>query len=52
VVVGEEGLRGLPIVVDMDFGHVQPMMTLPMGCLAEIDCDRQTFSILEAATIG
>jgi muramoyltetrapeptide carboxypeptidase LdcA involved in peptidoglycan recycling len=52
VVVIEEGLRNLPIVMDMDFGHVQPMMTLPLGCLAEIDCDRNTFSILEAATIG
>ncbi len=52
VVVSEEGLQNMPIVVDMDFGHVQPMMTLPIGCLAEMDCDRQTFSILESATIG
>ena len=39
----------VPIITDMDFGHTAPQMTLPMGCLAEIDADDRRFSLLEAA---
>jgi muramoyltetrapeptide carboxypeptidase LdcA involved in peptidoglycan recycling len=49
VVAEEEGLTELPIVTRMDFGHTDPMMVLPYGIQAEIDCDAQTFSILENA---
>lgn len=38
-----------PILCEMDFGHTAPQMTLPIGCLAEMDADRITFSIGEAA---
>jgi muramoyltetrapeptide carboxypeptidase LdcA involved in peptidoglycan recycling len=38
-----------PIVTDMDFGHTQPVFTLPMGCMAEIDAGRQWFAIVDAA---
>ena len=46
VVAEEEGLTDLPIIMRMDFGHTDPMMVLPYGVQAEIDCDAQTFSIL------
>ena len=38
-----------PVVTDMDFGHTSPMMTLPIGCMARIDTQRQEFAIIEAA---
>ena len=38
-----------PIVTGMDFGHTAPQLTLPLGCAARIDTQRQEFAILEAA---
>jgi muramoyltetrapeptide carboxypeptidase LdcA involved in peptidoglycan recycling len=42
---------GFPVVMDMDFGHTAPQMTLPIGCRARIDGGRQRFEIVEAATV-
>jgi muramoyltetrapeptide carboxypeptidase LdcA involved in peptidoglycan recycling len=47
VIDEEEGLRDLPVITRMDFGHTDPMFVLPFGVQAEIDCDAQVFSILE-----
>jgi muramoyltetrapeptide carboxypeptidase LdcA involved in peptidoglycan recycling len=49
VVRDEYGLTTLPIVTNMDFGHTDPIMVLPYGVLAQIDCAKQTFTILENA---
>jgi muramoyltetrapeptide carboxypeptidase LdcA involved in peptidoglycan recycling len=50
--VSEEcGLTELPIVTGMDFGHSDPMMVLPMGLKARIDCDSRQFSILDSAVV-
>jgi muramoyltetrapeptide carboxypeptidase LdcA involved in peptidoglycan recycling len=51
VVVEEQGLFDLPVITRMDFGHTDPMMVLPYGVLAEIDCGRQTLVILESAVV-
>jgi muramoyltetrapeptide carboxypeptidase LdcA involved in peptidoglycan recycling len=51
VIVEEEGLRDLPIITRMDFGHTDPMFVLPYGVQAEIDCDGGRFSILENAVV-
>ena len=51
VVAEEEGLADLPVVAGMDFGHTDPMMVLPYGLLARVDCDRQEFAILESAVV-
>jgi muramoyltetrapeptide carboxypeptidase LdcA involved in peptidoglycan recycling len=51
VVRDEQGLTGLPIVTNMDFGHTDPMFVLPYGVLAEIDCEHRQFSILENAVV-
>lgn len=45
----EENLVDLPIITRMDFGHTCPTFTLPYGIQAEIDCEQQTFSIIENA---
>jgi len=47
VIDKEEGLRDLPVVTQMDFGHTDPMFVLPYGVQAEIDCDAQAFTIIE-----
>lgn len=49
VVTEEEGLTHLPIITRMDFGHTDPMFVLPYGVLAQLDCDRKQFAILENA---
>ena len=51
VVRDEEGLENLPIITNMDFGHTDPMFVLPFGLQAEIDCERNQFSILENAVM-
>jgi len=49
VVRDEEGFLDLPIITNMDFGHTDPIFVLPYGVQAEIDCDKNQFSILENA---
>ena len=47
----EYGLRKLPIVSNVDFGHTDPMMVLPLGLRLRIDSERRELSILEAAVV-
>ena len=47
----EYGLRELPIVSNMDFGHTDPMMVLPMGLRLRIDSERGQLAILDAPVI-
>ena len=49
-VLGELGLRSLPVVTRMDFGRTNPKFILPLGIDAEIDCNRQQFRFVEAQT--
>jgi len=48
VIRDEQGHNQMPIITEMDFGHTDPIFTLPYGVMAEIDCEQQTFSILES----
>ena len=50
-IVSELELYNLPIVYNMSFGHNEPMICLPYGAMAEIDCDKKTFSILESGVV-
>lgn len=52
VVVREQGFTSLPIISAMDFGHTDPMMVLPYGVVAEIDCDKRRVSVIESAVEG
>ncbi len=47
-ILAELGLNHLPVVYNMTFGHNQPMMCLPYGAMAKVDCNARSFSILEA----
>jgi len=49
VIAEEYGLSDLPIVTNMNFGHTDPIMVLPYGVQAQVDCDQQTITILEGA---
>lgn len=49
VVRGELDLEQLPIVTQMDFGHTDPFMTLPIGVQARIDCRAKRIFLLEPA---
>jgi len=39
----------LPVVTNLDFGHTDPMMTLPYGCTMQINVDSKQLSILDNA---
>jgi muramoyltetrapeptide carboxypeptidase len=41
----------IPVVYGMSFGHVKDKFTIPFGALAELDADKQTFTLLEKAVI-
>lgn len=47
-VLAETGLPDLPVLSGLDFGHTQPMLTLPYGATAQIDCASATLTILDA----
>ncbi len=44
----EAGLVDLPVLAGLDFGHTDPIFTLPYGVLAEIDCAASTLTITES----
>ena len=47
-VIKEEYMKkDLPILFNLNFGHTAPMFVIPFGAKGEIDCENQTFSILE-----
>lgn len=50
-IVSELKLYHLPIIYNVSFGHNEPMICLPYGAMAEINCNKKTFSILESGVI-
>jgi muramoyltetrapeptide carboxypeptidase LdcA involved in peptidoglycan recycling len=46
--LAEAGLQQLPVLAELDFGHTDPITTLPYGVMAEIDCVASRLRILEA----
>nr|WP_255639791.1 S66 peptidase family protein [Aquibacillus saliphilus] len=47
-VMNEYNIEDLPILYNLNFGHTEPKFILPYGALAEIDCEKVSFSILES----
>lgn len=43
----QAGRPDLPVLSGLDFGHTQPMLTLPYGVEARIDCRTASLTILE-----
>lgn len=50
-VLAEYGRTDLPVLAGLDFGHTQPMLTLPYGVQARIACAERTLTILEAGVL-
>lgn len=42
-------LPNIPVVTQMDFGHTEPILTIPIGVSGAVDCDRRTISVSESA---
>lgn len=49
--LAEAGRPDLPVLSGLDFGHTQPMLTLPYGALAELDCETAALTILESGVV-
>lgn len=50
-VMGEFNLDDTPVLYNMNFGHTEPKFILPLGALAEINCNTSSFTILENAVL-
>lgn len=48
-VLNEYDRTDLAVITNMEFGHTDPMITLPYGILAEIDVAQESFRILDTA---
>lgn len=51
IVTNEFGLKELPIIANLDFGHTDPIATLPYGLDAELNCSDGILNILESGVI-
>jgi muramoyltetrapeptide carboxypeptidase LdcA involved in peptidoglycan recycling len=49
VVREEQGLHDLPVVTNVDFGHTDPLWTIPQSTRMRVDPDARTLTFLEAA---
>lgn len=50
-VLAEYGRADLPVLSNASFGHNSPSGVIPMGAMAEIDCDKGSFTILESTVL-
>jgi len=48
IIGNEYGLKNLPVLYGLNFGHTSPIFVIPYGAKAEINCDKNAFSILES----
>lgn len=48
IICDEYGMKNLPVLYGLNFGHSSPMFVIPYGAKAKIDCIKKTFSILES----
>ena len=45
VITGKYGLKDLPVMADLNFGHTSPVIILPYGAEAHMNIDKMIFSI-------
>ena len=50
-VATEFGRPDLPIVANMDFGHTDPQLIMPLGVMAEVDCVKKRVRLVERVVI-
>ncbi|MEK7153657.1 MAG: hypothetical protein AAB834_06915, partial [Patescibacteria group bacterium] len=42
---------GIPVIYNVDCGHTNPMLTMPLGVHAIVDADNTSITITESATV-
>jgi muramoyltetrapeptide carboxypeptidase len=42
---------GIPVLANVDLGHADPMLTLPLGVTAHVDAGARRFGLLECPTV-
>jgi len=50
-ILAEYGRTDLPVLYNLSFGHCEPKCCMPYGVMAEINCEKVSFSILESAVV-
>ena len=50
VVEARTAAAGLPVLANIDLGHTDPMLTLPLGAQVRLDAGAKSFSLLEPPT--
>ncbi len=50
-IIKEYDREDLPVVTNMDFGHTDPMLTLPYGRMMQISVDAKEVNILESGVV-
>jgi muramoyltetrapeptide carboxypeptidase LdcA involved in peptidoglycan recycling len=48
IIGGEYARPDLPIFSNMDFGHTDPQLVLPLGVRARLDCAAKSFQLIES----
>ena len=51
IVAEEAGLKDMPIIYNVNFGHSAPMGIIPYGAKCEIDADNKTITLLESVVV-
>ncbi len=49
MVLLEVDREDMPVVADLDIGHTNPMMTLPLGCNVAVNPEKRVLELLESA---
>jgi muramoyltetrapeptide carboxypeptidase len=52
VVAARTESSGLPVLVNVELGHADPMVTLPLGVGAELDAGGRSLRLAAAPTVG
>ena len=52
VLVERTESTGIPVIADIDCGHADPMLTLPLGAEVVVDTNEGTFATTEPVTCG
>ncbi len=52
VVAARTDAAGLPVLANLELGHADPMITLPIGVAAELDACSRRFRLVAAPTVG
>jgi muramoyltetrapeptide carboxypeptidase LdcA involved in peptidoglycan recycling len=47
----EFNVTDIPVVMNLDFGHTDPKIILPLGCMVEIDPEVNRITLLESPFI-